>query len=184
MRNKTIIVIAVVLFFAYVIGGGLITISAHNEYQSQLGRVWNALNTGAEKIQSLQLQVQVPTDLVRDVMTNLSAARNDILAAQQSGDVVAALSAYDRASVELNALTEAYPDLIDLGPLYTTLMDETSGAFNRVSYARDNLIDAQIAYNSTCIYFPLHCERFDGTVDVLGAGSDPSARMNIPPMGQ
>lgn len=174
----------VLALVAWTVLSVLVMNGSRNAIDGATGSVWNQIATGAEKINTLQGQVKNAEGLAKDYIDKMTAARNDISAAQQTGNLEGALSALGQAQsamVNLNALVESNPDIIQVTDLFTGLMDETAGVFNRVGYARDQLIAAQVSYNNGIIWLPGYLI-FGGRQNVLGANSNPANPVGIQPM--
>lgn len=140
------------------------------------GEVWNQVDRTSQLLTRLEGQLQFGVDELVKINEQITTARNDILAARQAGDLEAALTATDDAQFAINAYFEAYPQYYDLTKVFTGLQDETAGSFNRITYARQRLIEAQVRFNRTLVtFFPLRVlfER----EEVLGSNSDPAMQV-------
>lgn len=176
MNSKSNIVwIVVIGMAAYLLIGYFAVNSAKEDIAGNTGNVWDAIKTGADKLDQLQSQVLYAYADRQDLVDTIAASHNDILAAQATGNMDAALAAIDNATVAVNALREVMPEY-DLTGLQIGLMDETAGTFNRISYARQQLIDTQVSFNKTRLMWPFMASR----VNVLGEGTDPADTSTIP----
>jgi LemA protein len=176
MQNKGNWILAGVGVVAlYLLMGYFSINSAQEDIAGRTGNVWNQIDSGAEKLAQLQSQVLFAYDDRQDLVDTIAASHNDILAAQEVGDMDAAMAAVGDANIAIDALAEAMPEY-DLTPVQVSLMDETAGTFNRISYARDQLIDAQVSFNKTRLMWPMFASR----VDVLGEGHNPADTTSIP----
>jgi hypothetical protein len=140
------------------------------------GEVWNQIDRASQLIGRLESQLQYGVEELDKINQQITNARVGIEAARKTGDLEAALAATNEAQLAVNVLVEAYPQYFDLTEVFTGLQDETAGSFNRIGYARQNLIDAQVLFNKTRItFFPLM--PFFERQEVIGAAFDPTTQL-------
>ena len=144
---------------------------------AKTGAVWVQVQRASDLLPRLEQQLNVTIKLQKDLIDKITAARSDILAAEQSNDPAAILKATDNTQIALKAFVENYPNL-GLPELQQGLLDETSGSFNRIAYAREQLIEAQQSYNTTRIWFPL---LYGAYPEISILGSNVSPLQTVPP---
>ncbi len=139
----------------------------------KVGEIWNQTDRASQLLPRLEAQLKYTVAAQRQVIDKIAAARNDVLAVQQVGaqDQNKIYQAATSTQVALKAFYENYPNF-GLPTIQQGLLDETSGSFNRIAYARHQLIDAQTAYNQQRILYPL-AAMFNPPVDVLGSDISP-----------
>lgn len=138
------------------------------------GDVWTQVDRASQLLERLEGQLEYGVKELSQINEQIVTARSDILAAQKAKDLEAALAATDQAQLAIDVMIEAYPQYFDMTEVFEGLQDETAGSFNRITYARKDLIDAQVRFNQTRItFFPL-AGLFDRE-EVIGSGFDPTS---------
>ncbi len=177
MKSRTVVLLVVGGLLVYALLGA-VTLSMQKEtIRGRVGQVWNANDRAAQVLDRLEGQMEVFLADRQDLIQDIANARRDMQQASQDGDLEQALAAQDQAALAINVVVEAYPDL-DLSGPQQALMDETSGSLNRIAYARQELIDAQVGYNRTRILF-LPVGLVFPREQVIGEGMDPM--QSLPP---
>lgn len=148
----------------------------------QTGEVWNQVDRATELLPRLEKQLTYTTDQQKEVIDQITVARNNILAAKQAGDLQKATMAASQAQFSIQAIQENYPSF-GLPEVQKGLLDETAGSFNRIAYARGRVIDAQVAYNKSRIIF-LPCMLFFPRQSVLGEQANPAAVVPTTTLGE
>lgn len=169
------IMAAVVVFLLWNAVGGFIVLPLQQQgLAGKVGEVWNQVDRANQLLPRLEAQLKYSVAEQKQVIDRITAARNDILAAEQAnGDQTKILKATNSTQSALKAFYENYPDF-GLPAVQQGLLDETAGSFNRIAYARDILIEAQVSFNQARIFFPL-AAAFIAPVEVLGSGVSPLA---------
>lgn len=163
----------------YLLLGALVLGMAREGIAGNTGKVWAAIEYADEKIGRLEDQVLYAYNDRQELVARITEARQaraEMQAAKESGDLEAAVRATETMGLSLNFLYENYPD-VRLTEVQVALIDETSGGFNRIKYARDELISSQVRYNRwRIVFFPvgLVFER----QSVLGEYEDPTRRIS------
>lgn len=167
------VIAAVVVFLLWnAIGGFMVLPLQQQGLAGKVGEVWNQVDRANQLLPRLEAQLKYSVAEQKQVIDKITIARNDILAAEQaSGDQAKILKATASTQSALKAFYENYPDF-GLPAVQQGLLDETAGSFNRIAYARGKLIEAQVSYNQTRIFFPL-AAAFSPPVEVLGSGVSP-----------
>ncbi len=145
----------------------------------KVGEIWNQTDRASQLLPRLEAQLKYTVEAQKQVIDKITAARNDVLAAKQVGaqDQNKLYQAATSTQVALKVFYENYPNF-GLPTIQQGLLDETAGSFNRIAYARHQLIDAQTSYNQQRILYPL-AAIFNPPVDVLG--SDVSSLTPVAP---
>jgi len=172
---KKIIIIALVMLAVplYLFVGYISTNSLLQDIEGKTGEVWNSVDRAIQVLDRLEGQMEVYLADRQDLIDQITAARNDILAAKENGNLATLTDAQNKTEIAVQAIAEAYPD-ISLSGLQQGLMDETAGSLNRISYARKELIETQVKYNKATVWFPFYPK-----VEVLGSSFNPET--TLPP---
>lgn len=166
------IIAAVVVFLFWNAIGFMVLPLQQQGLAGNVGEVWNQVDRANQLLPRLEAQLKYTVAEQKQVIDKITAARNDILAAEQaSGDQAKIFKATASTQSALKAFYENYPDF-GLPSVQQGLLDETAGSFNRIAYARGKLIDAQVSFNQARIFFPLAAV-FIPPVEVLGSGVSP-----------
>lgn len=166
----------------YLVVGGLVLAMKQEDLRGKNAAVWNMVSRATEVLGRLENQVTVFLKDRKDLIAQITVARNDMLAAQQTENLQALAVAEQKTSLAIKAVFEAYPDVSLVG-VQQGLMDETAGSINRVSYVRKDLIDAQVSYNQMRIlFFPL--AMFFPRADVLGESFNAAAPLPTSSFGK
>lgn len=167
------VIAAVVIFFLWNAIGGFIVLPLQQQtLAGKVGEVWNQVDRANQLLPRLEAQLKYTVAEQKQVIDKITIARSDILAAERaSGDQAKIFKATDSTQIALKAFYENYPDF-GLPSIQQGLLDETAGSFNRIAYARGKLIDAQVSFNQTRIFFPLAAV-FMSPVEVLGSNVSP-----------
>jgi hypothetical protein len=171
--NKGIGLIVLVVLVLYVILGAFSLASQQEGIKANTGEVWNQLDRCNQLLPRLEGQLAFGKGALDQWNTQITTARNSLLAAKAAGDLKSALAAAQSLQTQIQVFFENYPQYLDLTPVMTGLMDETAGCFNRITFARGQLIDSQKSYNVTRIFFfPLAV--FFQRIEILGENTNPA----------
>ena len=172
--NKTAIFTSI--FFgciAYIIIG-IYTLSTSLEtIKGSTGVIWTQMRAGFEKLDAIESQLGAAYKDRKEIISTISAARAGYVVAANNGNIDEAVRAATTAGSSLKILVENYPTT-DLSPMQTGVLDETAGIFNRIAYARQQLINAQVHYNQNRILFFIVAPWF-ARQQVLGEMENPMA---------
>ena len=111
------------------------------------------LQRRADLIPNLVNTVQAFTDHENEVFSEVTAAREHLMAAGSMAEKSAADQEVTSALNKLIAIAESYPELKS-DTVYVDLMDELAGTENRISYAREEYNAAVTDYNMSIRTFP------------------------------
>jgi hypothetical protein len=143
------------------------------DIDGKVGEVWNQTDRASQLLPRLEAQLKYTVQAQKAVIDKIAAARNDVLAAQQVNgtDQSKVFQAATSTRVALKAFYENYPNF-GFPSIQQGLLDETAGSFNRIAYARHQLIQAQVSYNQARIGFFI-AALFNPPVTVLGSDVSP-----------
>ncbi len=166
-----IVVLALVAFWQII---GLFSLPSQKiDIDGKVGEVWNQTDRASQLLPRLEAQLKYTVQAQKAVIDQIAAARNDVLAAQQVNgtDQSKVFQAATSTQVALKAFYENYPNF-GLPSIQQGLLDETAGSFNRIAYARHQLIQAQVSYNQARIGFFI-AALFNPSVTILGSDVSP-----------
>ncbi len=154
MKKEWIAVVAVVavLLVAF-IGGYNSLVSKETKVEEEAANIDTQLQRRADLIPNLVSTVKGYTDHESTVFTEVTKARENLLAAGSMSEKSAANDEVSTALSKLVAIAEDYPEL-KADTVYVDLMDELSGTENRISYARKSYNEAVASYNKAIKKFP------------------------------
>ncbi len=158
MKKKTIIIIAIVVGVLVILGISII--ASYNG----LARGREAVDTARSDIDTyLQRRADLIPNLVstvknltaheQNIVDSVTDARAAMVNAGSTEEKLAANEELTRAVNNLMVVVENYPE-ISSTPAYTTLMDELSGAENRIATSRKDYNEAVRKYNQKIVGFP------------------------------
>jgi hypothetical protein len=176
--NRTFLALVgggLVFLALWAIGGGFALAHQRVNIDTAKGQVWNQVDAGAQKIHLLESQVLGAYNQQNAVVAQIVEGRKGMESARQAGDIQAATAAAQSALSGLTILVEANP-VSNLTPIQIGLMDETAGVLNRISYARDNLIQEQQTYNQQRITFFVISWAFPSE-QILGSTANPAQQL-------
>lgn len=166
-----VIVVALVAFSQII---GLFSLPSQKiGLDGKVGEVWNQTNRASQLLPRLKSQLKYTVQAQKQVVDKITAARSDVLAAEQGNgsDQAKVLKASTSTQIALRAFYENYPNF-GIPNIQQGLLDETAGSFNRIAYARHQLIQAQVGYDQARIWFFI-AAIFNPSVDVLGSEQSP-----------
>lgn len=168
---KKISMVLVVLVVSYLAIGWFTLLIQSNNVDAKTGTVWVQIQRAGELLPRLETQVTFYAKDRQDLIQKIADARANLAATNKSNSNLAA--AERDVTTTLQAFMEAYPAL-SLEGVQVGLLDETSGSMNRISYARQELIEAQTSYNNTRSFFYM-LGMFVPRMEILGENADPTA---------
>ncbi len=188
MKKKSIIIIVVIAVVA-ILAISLIGLynglaQARETVDTADSNIDAVLQRRADLIPNLVSTVKNLTEHEQNIVDSVTEARAAISGAYSTltSDASAAekLEANDKLVTAINVIVENYPEIAS-DDAYVALMDELSGAENRIAVARRDYNDAVKAYNKKVISFPGNIiagmfgfEKADYYEASAGAGNVPS----------
>lgn len=181
---------AVVL--AVVLLGGIICISQsiaiqqrQYDIQGKIGDVWNEVDRASQLLQQDAALLNSTTASQNTAITSIAQARSNVAtikASQPMTDTNAALSAAGQMTGGIRVFVENYPDY-GVGSNAHTVLVQIEGSFNRIEYARGQLIAAQTEFNKWLLtQIPMNL--FYHPVQIVGSNANPAEPVPVPPYVQ
>jgi hypothetical protein len=172
------VVLSLIVALLIYLGWGYASLASQQQtINGDVGKVWSAISTGTDKLHNLETQLKFATNAQQQALQQIAAARSSILALEQVHDLNALEKVYHsfapsgQMGIAINAVREAYPDF-GLAKGLDDLLVETAGTYDRIDYARTRLINDQVSFNQTRIWYPPLHQIFP-VVTVIGSTSDP-----------
>jgi len=157
MKKGLIVVVVLVVLALLVVMQGVI---AYNSIVKQdvavnekWGQVQNVLQRRADLIPNLVQTVKGYAAHEKAIFENVAAARAKLAGARTPEEAMKANAEISSALSRLLVVVENYPQL-KADQTFTRLMDELSGAENRITVERMRYNEAVRAYNTTIRVFP------------------------------
>ena len=184
--TRTKIISAVVL--ALVVVGGIFLISQNiaiqqrqYDVQGKVGDVWNEVDRASQLLQQDAALLNSTIASQNDAITKIAQARSNaaaIKAGQGTTDPNAALAAAGQMTGGIRVFIENYPDY-GVGSNSHSVLVQTEGSFNRIEYARAQLITEQTEFNKWLLtQIPLNL--FYHPVQILGSNANPAEQVPVP----
>jgi len=132
---------------------GLYTLSTSLEnINGMTGAIWTQMRAGFEKLDAIEAQLKAAYKDRQDLINSIAQARAGYAEAAATHNLKEAALNATNLGTTLKVLVENYPQT-DLSTLQIGILDETAGIFNRIAYARQQLITAQVSYNQNRILY-------------------------------
>ncbi len=147
------IIVAVVVLLLFFVGQYNSLVSEQTAVEEHAANIDTQLQRRADLIPNLVKTVKSFAEHETAVFSEVTKAREALLAARTMGDKAEADAAVTTALDKLVAVAENYPELKS-DAVYTQLMDELAGTENRISYAREEYNAAAASYNKAIRMFP------------------------------
>lgn len=163
MKKIRLIIIAVLVLFAFRIGAKYNTLIALDEsVKTAWGQVENVYQRRLDLIPNLVNTVKWAAAQESGVLIAVTEARASATKLTVSLDDAQSLAAYQKAQGDVSqalgkllAITENYPQLQSI-KLYTDLMTQLEGSENRITVERMNFNTSAKAYNIAIRSFPMN----------------------------
>jgi hypothetical protein len=184
--TRTKIISAVVI--AIVLLGGVFLISQNigiqqrqYDVQGKVGDVWNEVDRASQLLQQDAALLNSTIASQNDAITKIAQARSNaaaLKAGQGTTDPNAALAAAGQMTAGIRVFVESYPDY-GVGSNAHSVLVQTEGSFNRVEYARTQLIQEQTDFNKWLLtQIPMNL--FYHPVQILGSNANPAEQVPVP----
>ncbi|MGZ3610286.1 MAG: LemA family protein [Ktedonobacteraceae bacterium] len=184
--TRTKIISAVVLVLVVV--GGIFLISQNiaiqqrqYDVQGKVGGVWNEVDRASQLLQQDAALLNSTIASQNDAITKIAQARSNtaaIKASQGTTDTNAALAAAGQMTGGIRVFVENYPDY-GVGSNSHSVLVQTEGSFNRIEYARAQLISEQTDFNKWLLtQIPMNL--FYHPVQILGSNANPAEQVPVP----
>ena len=184
--TRTKIISAVVLVLVVV--GGIFLISQNiaiqqrqYDVQGKVGGVWNEVDRASQLLQQDAALLNSTVASQNDAITKIAQARSNasaLKAGQGITDTNAALAAAGQMTGGIRVFVESYPDY-GVGSNAHSVLVQIEGSFNRIEYARTQLITAQTEFNKWLLtQIPMNL--FYHPVQILGSNANPAEPVPVP----
>lgn len=178
----TFIVVAVVLL------GGIFCIqqniaiqSRQYDIQGKIGNVWNEVDRASQLLQQDAALLNATIASQNNAIAQIAQARSNVTTiknTQGTNDSNAALAAATQMNGGIRVFVENYPDY-GVGSNSHSVLVQIEGSFNRIEYARSQLIQTQTDYNKWLLsQIPMNM--FYRPVQILGSNANPSQPAPVP----
>jgi hypothetical protein len=177
-----------VVVLGIVILGGIVCISQsiaiqqrQYDIQGKIGAVWNEVDRASQLLQQDGALLNSTIASQNAAIARIAQARSNaeaIKAGQGTTDPNAALSAAGQMTAGIRVFVENYPDY-GVGSNSHSVLVQIEGSFNRIEYARSQLIQEQTDFNKWLLtQIPMNL--FYHPVQILGANANPAEQVPVP----
>jgi LemA protein len=151
------------------------------DVKGKVGTVWNEVDRASQLLQQDAALLNSTIASQNDAITKIAQARSNaatIKASQGTTDPNAALSAASQMTAGIRVFVENYPDY-GVGTNAHSVLVQTEGSFNRIEYARAQLIQEQTDFNKWLLtQIPMNL--FYHPVQILGSNANPAEPVPVP----
>lgn len=151
------------------------------DVQGKVGAVWNEVDRASELLQQDAALLNATIASQNDAIARIAQARSNAAAlkvSQGTTDPNAALDAARQMTAGIRVFVENYPDY-GVGSNSHSVLVQTEGSFNRIEYARSQLIQEQTDFNKWLLtQIPMNL--FYHPVQILGANANPAEPVPVP----
>lgn len=155
------------------------------DIQGKIGDVWNEVDRASQLLQQDAALLNATIASQNEAINKIAQARSNaasIRASQGTTDPNAALSAATQMSGGIRVFVENYPDY-GVGSNAHTVLVQIEGSFNRIEYARGQLIQEQTDFNKWLVtQIPMNL--FYHPVQIVGSNANPTEPVPVPPYVQ
>jgi LemA protein len=180
--------ISAAVVLVIVLLGGILCISQsitiqQRQYgiQGKVGDVWNEVDRASQLLQQDAALLNSTIASQNDAITKITQARSNAEALKTSQGITdpnAALAAASQMTGGIRAFIENYPDY-GVGSNAHSVLVQIEGSFNRVEYARGQLIKEQTEFNQWLLtQIPMNL--FYHPVQILGSNANPAEPVPVP----
>lgn len=175
------VLVIVILAGIFCIRQNIVIQQRQYDVQGNIGAVWNEVDRASQLLQQDAALLNSTIAFQNDAITKIALARSNaatIKASQGTTDPNAALSAAGQMTAGIRVFMESYPDY-GVGSNSHTVLVQIEGSFNRVEYARSQLIQAQTDFNKWLLtQIPMNL--FYHPVQILGSNANPAEPVPVP----
>lgn len=188
--TRTKIISAVVVVIVVLVG--IVSISQNiaiqqrqYDVQGKVGNVWNEVDRASQLLQQNAALLNSTIASQNAAINKIAEARSNATAiktGQGTTDPNAALTAANQMTGGIRAFVENYPDY-GVGSNAHSVLVQMEGSFNRIEYARGQLITEQTNFNKWLLtQIPMNL--FYHPVQILGSNANPAEQVPVPPYVQ
>ncbi len=151
------------------------------DVQGKVGAVWNEVDRASQLLQQDAALLNATISSQNEAITKIAQARSNattIKASQGTTDTNAALAAAGQMTAGIRVFVENYPDY-GVGSNSHSVLVQIEGSFNRIEYARAQLIKEQTDFNKWLLtQIPMNL--FYHPVQILGSNANPAEPVPVP----
>ena len=151
------------------------------DIQGKIGAVWNEVDRASQLLQQDAALLNSTIAAQNDAITKIAQARSNaaaLKAGQGTSDTNAALTAANQMTAGIRAFVENYPDY-GVGSNAHSVLVQIEGSFNRIEYARGQLINTQTDFNKWLLtQIPMNL--FYHPAQILGSNANPAEPVPVP----
>lgn len=178
----TVMVLAVIVLGAIFCFSQNISIQQRQyDVQEKVGNVWNEVDRASQLLQQDSALLNSTIASQNEAITKIAQARSNasaIKTAEGTTNPNAALEASSHMTDGIRVFVENYPDY-GVGSNSHTVLVQLEGSFNRIEYARGQLIKEQTEFNKWLLtQIPMNL--FYHPVQILGANANPAEQVPVP----
>ncbi|HEV2473274.1 MAG TPA: LemA family protein [Ktedonobacteraceae bacterium] len=155
------------------------------DIQGKVGAVWNEVDRASQLLQQDAALLNSTIASQNEAISKIAQARSNVAsikAGQGTSDPNAALAAANQLNAGIRVFVESYPDY-GVGNNTHSVLVQIEGSFNRIEYARSQLISAQTDFNKWLLtQIPMNL--FYHPVQILGSNSNPAGPVPVPTYAQ
>lgn len=184
-RTVSAVVIVVLLLGGVLCTSQSIAIQQRQyDIQGKIGTVWNEVDRASQLLQQDAALLNSTIASQNEAITKIAQARSNVASIKAdhgTNDSNAALSAANQINAGLRVFVESYPDY-GVGSNAHSVLIQIEGSFNRIEYARGQLINEQTDFNKWLLtQIPMNL--FYHPVQILGSNTNPSGPIPVPTYG-
>ncbi len=181
-RIITVVVLAIVLLGGVFCISQNITIQQRQyDIQGKIGNVWNEVDRASQLLQQDAALLNATIASQNDAITKIASARSNVVTiktSQGTTDTNAVLTAATEMTGGIRVFVENYPDY-GVGTNSHSVLVQIEGSFNRIEYARSQLIQEQTDFNKWLLtQIPMNL--FYHPVQILGSNANPAEPPPVP----
>ncbi len=151
------------------------------DVQGKVGAVWNEVDRASQLLQQDAALLNATIASQNEAITKIAQARSNATAIKANlgtADPNAALSAAGQMTEGIRVFVENYPDS-GVGSNSHSVLVQIEGSFNRIEYARTQLIKEQTEFNKWLLtQIPMNL--FYHPVQILGSNANPAQPVPVP----
>jgi hypothetical protein len=176
------VVIVIVLLGGFLCISQSISIQQRQyDVQGKVGIVWNEVDRASQLLAQDAALLNSTIASQNDAITKIAQARSNaaaLKAGQGETDPNAALAAARQMTAGIRVFVENYPDY-GVGSNAHSVLVQIEGSFNRIEYARAQLIQEQTEFNKWLLtQIPMNL--FYHPVQILGSNANPAESVPVP----
>ena len=178
---STVVIVVLLLGSVLCISQNIAIQQRQYDIQGKIGSVWNEIDRASQLLQQDAALLNSTIASQNVAIAKIAQARSNVAsikASQGTSDPNAALSAASQINAGLRVFVESYPDY-GVGSNAHSVLVQVEGSFNRIEYARAQLINEQTDFNKWLLtQIPMNL--FYHPVQILGANANPAEPVPVP----